>query len=334
MRRRDKADVHMNGLVAAQPLELLFLQRAEQLRLQLQTNVADFIKEQSAAIGKLPTAALLQQSAGECTFLVSEELAFDQPGRNGGTIEPDKCSVSSWTEAMNSARNQLFAGTGLAVQQDSRSRWSDNLDPLKDFAQSGALAHDILEVIFRADVGFEIQALVFQAISRGAESSIRERIVQREGNLRADLGQNVEVFLSKIVGPLAPHGHKPKRSIRGAQGGNRQRSDRFSLQSFENLRPKLVDLSLRPDLSGSGTHLLSFLFGDCTGGNVRKKALAAGKVQDCAFQLVGLFIDEPETGEVICKIFANRRRGGTEEFIDIQLRHNLIIDFEEQSEPI
>src|SRR5580692_7642197 len=115
MRRRDKADVHMNGLVAAQPLELLFLQRAEQLRLQLQTNVTDFIQEHSAAIGKLQTAALLQQSAGECTFLMSEELAFDQPGRNGSTIEPDKRSVSSWTNAMDCARNQFFAGARLAV---------------------------------------------------------------------------------------------------------------------------------------------------------------------------------------------------------------------------
>jgi hypothetical protein len=59
---------------------------------------------------------------------------------------------------------------------------------------------------------------------------------------------------------------------------------------------------MRPDLSGSGTHLLSFPVGDCPGGNVRKKALAAGKIEDCAFQLVGLFIDEPETGEVIRKV--------------------------------
>jgi hypothetical protein len=32
---RDKANVHMKGLVASQPLELLLLQRAQQLWLQL-----------------------------------------------------------------------------------------------------------------------------------------------------------------------------------------------------------------------------------------------------------------------------------------------------------
>src|SRR6202041_4214189 len=124
---------------------------------QIKTNVADFIQEQSAVIGKLETPSLLHQSAGECTFLVAEELAFDQSGRNGGTIEPDKRSLSSWTKAMECARNQFFAGARLAVQQDSRSGWGDNLDLVKDFAQSRALAHDILEVVFRTDFGFKIQ---------------------------------------------------------------------------------------------------------------------------------------------------------------------------------
>src|SRR6267154_5890862 len=235
---------------------------------------------------------------------------------------------------MNRARNQFFPGTRLAAQQDGRSGSADNLDLVQDFAQRGALADDILEVVFRLNFGFEIQALVFQAISRGAESSIRERIVQREGNLRADLGQNVEVFLSKVVGPLAPHGHKPKRSIRGAQGGNRHRSDRFGLQSFENLGPKLVDILLRPDLSSSGTHILNFLIGDFTDRNVGKKALTTGEIENRALELFGVFIDEPETGEVICKVFANRRRGGTEQLINVQLRYNLIVDLEQQSEPI
>src|SRR6202021_1692856 len=105
MGRRDKANIDMNGLVAAQPLEFLFLQRAQQLRLQLQTNVADFIQEQSAVIGKLQTSALLHQSASECTLFVSEQFAFDKPGWNGGAIEPYECSLSSWAEALEGARN-------------------------------------------------------------------------------------------------------------------------------------------------------------------------------------------------------------------------------------
>src|SRR5580704_12211977 len=105
MRRRDKANVNMNGLAASQPLELLFLQRAQQLWLQLLTNVANFIQEQRTAIGNFKTAAFLHQSASERTLLMSEQFAFDKPGWNSSAIETYECSVSSWTEVMNCARN-------------------------------------------------------------------------------------------------------------------------------------------------------------------------------------------------------------------------------------
>src|SRR6202453_2528540 len=154
----------MNGLVATQPLEFLFLQGAQQLWLQLQTNVANFIQEQRATIGNLKTAALLHQGASECALLMAEQFAFDKPGWNSSAIEAYERSVSSWTEIMDCARNQLFPGPRLAVQQDSRSGRGDNLDLVKDFTESGALAYEILEVVFREDFRFEIQALVFQTI--------------------------------------------------------------------------------------------------------------------------------------------------------------------------
>src|SRR3984885_14433591 len=134
----------MNGLVASQPLELLFLQRAQQLWLQIHTYVANFIQEQRAVIGNFKTAAFLHQSAGKRTLLMSEEFAFDKPGWDSRAIETYECSVSPWTEVMDCARNQFLSGPRLAVQQYRRSGWCDNLDLVKDFAQSGALAYEIL----------------------------------------------------------------------------------------------------------------------------------------------------------------------------------------------
>src|SRR6202453_32782 len=156
MGRRDEANVNMNGLVASQPLEFLFLQRPQQLWLQLQTNVVNFIQEQRAAIGNFETAAFLHQSAGERTLLMSEQFAFDKPGWNCSAIQSYERSVSSWTEVMHCARNQFFSGARLPVQQDSRSGWGDNLDLVEDFAQSDALAYEILKIVFRADFRFEI----------------------------------------------------------------------------------------------------------------------------------------------------------------------------------
>src|SRR6266481_7175221 len=306
MRRRDQANVDVDGLIAAQSLELLLLQCAQQLRLQLWADVPDFVEKQSAMIGKLEPSTLLHQGARERALFVSEEFAFDQPGWNGRAIEPYKRPVSSWTVAMNCACNQLFPSARLAAQQNSRSRGGDNLDLVEDFAESGALAHEILEVVFRADFRFEIQALVFQPIPRCAQSSVRERVVERQGNLRADLGQDIEVLLSKLVRPLAAHGNEPKRSVRGPQGSVCQCNDRFSLQPFENRRWKLLDLLLRSDRRRSSAHPLQVVIGEFSG-NIGKKALAAREIETHTFQLIGVFIDEPETGEVIRKVFANRR---------------------------
>ena len=72
---------------------------------------------------------------------MSEQFAFDKPGWNSSAIETYERSVSSWTEVMYCARNQFLPGARLAVQQDSRSGRGDNLDLVKDIAQSGALAY-------------------------------------------------------------------------------------------------------------------------------------------------------------------------------------------------
>src|SRR5207245_2995415 len=119
----------------------------------------------------------------------------------------------------------------------------------------------------------------------------------------------------------------------GPQRSVCQRDDRFSLQPFENRRWKLLDLLLRSDRRRSSAHPLQVVIGEFSG-NIGKKTLAAREIENHTFQLIGVFIDEPGTGEVIRKVFANRRRGGTEQLIDVQLGYNLIVDFEEQLKTI
>src|SRR6185295_4799609 len=76
----DDSDIHLNGSRAAQALELLFLQDAEQLGLQLEWQVADLIQEQRALIRQLESAGGLGERSREGAALVTEQLAFEQPG--------------------------------------------------------------------------------------------------------------------------------------------------------------------------------------------------------------------------------------------------------------
>ncbi len=63
---------------SAHALDLAFLQHAQQLGLHHRRHVADFIQKQRAAMGLFEFADVPRRRAGEGSFLVAEQLGFDQ----------------------------------------------------------------------------------------------------------------------------------------------------------------------------------------------------------------------------------------------------------------
>ena len=72
--RRDHADVDAERLRAADALELAELEHAEQLALDLRSDLADLVEEQRAAVRELEPPLLLLVGAGEGALLVPEQL--------------------------------------------------------------------------------------------------------------------------------------------------------------------------------------------------------------------------------------------------------------------
>ena len=66
----------MMSTSAAQTLELLFLQNAQQLRLQRRWNIPYFIQEKRAFVGEFETANLLRDGAREGTLFVAKEFTL------------------------------------------------------------------------------------------------------------------------------------------------------------------------------------------------------------------------------------------------------------------
>jgi hypothetical protein len=91
--RCHKAYVNPDGLSASQSLKFLLLEHPKQLSLEFKRNVADFVKEKCAAISQLKSSDFLHNGAGKRAFLMPEELAFDQAGRDGSTVQLDDCLV-------------------------------------------------------------------------------------------------------------------------------------------------------------------------------------------------------------------------------------------------
>src|SRR6202030_4654277 len=82
----DQPHVHPDRLRASQALELLILQNAQQLGLQLQRNVSNLVEQQSALIRQFQPAELLAYRSSEGSFFVAEQLAFQQSCGNGGAV--------------------------------------------------------------------------------------------------------------------------------------------------------------------------------------------------------------------------------------------------------
>src|SRR5207302_7465632 len=56
----DQANVYLMSAGAAEALELLFLQNAQQLRLQGRRNITDFVQEKRSLVGQLEAPNLLR----------------------------------------------------------------------------------------------------------------------------------------------------------------------------------------------------------------------------------------------------------------------------------
>ncbi len=87
VRGRDQAHVGLDDFIAAQPLETLLLEHAQQLRLGSGRKVADLVQEQGALMGLLELADPAPVRVGEGAALVAEQLALQQRFRNGRTVD-------------------------------------------------------------------------------------------------------------------------------------------------------------------------------------------------------------------------------------------------------
>ena len=74
VRGADDANVDVQDVVASKPLDSAFLQNAQQLGLQSETEISNFVQKQCRLIRGLDAAAPHGESPRERTFFVSEQF--------------------------------------------------------------------------------------------------------------------------------------------------------------------------------------------------------------------------------------------------------------------
>ena len=118
--RGDDADIRLQHPGAAEPLELAFLQDAQELRLRREAHLADLVEEQHAAGRQLDLARLGLLRAGERAALVAEQLRLEQLLRQRGAVQRDERSLASRRHAVDEPRDHFLARAGLAGHQHGR----------------------------------------------------------------------------------------------------------------------------------------------------------------------------------------------------------------------
>jgi hypothetical protein len=152
----DEAQVDADGAGSSHALELQILEDPQELRLQLGRDLSDFVEEDRPLIGELEAAHPLGDGSGEGPLLVSEQLAFEEPGGDGGAVDLHERSIAPSAQAVNRARHQLLPGAGLALDENRRVGRCDGLDQLENSFELRALADDFLEALLAANLFFQV----------------------------------------------------------------------------------------------------------------------------------------------------------------------------------
>ena len=140
--RRDQPEIGLDRLRPTDPLDLAFLDGAQQLRLQVEPQVADFVEEQRAVRRQLELPELLAVRAGKRSALVAEESAFGELARNRRQVDGDERRLRIPGLAVNQPGEQLLARSALSKDEDRRRQLGDLVHEVDDVARNSARADD------------------------------------------------------------------------------------------------------------------------------------------------------------------------------------------------
>src|SRR4029077_3827551 len=148
----------------------------------------------------------LGNGAGECALLMPEKLAFQQAGRNGGTIQLYKGSLAARTELVDGPRNQILSGAGLAKKENGHILLGNCFHLFQYSFQGDAFSDNVFEPVLCIQLLFEITFFSFLA-SQLFLGSLFFRKIANDATYRfaaADFSRGEHKVYGKLRAVLAP----------------------------------------------------------------------------------------------------------------------------------
>ena len=148
-RGRDDRDIRWLAPGAAEPPHRAVLEHLQELRLDALRQQAHLVQKKGAAVGGLKEAGLGLARVGERPALEAEQLRLEQGLRDGRAVHLHEGAGPSWARLVNGARQEAFARSRLALDEDRRE--ATTLRPmgeepthrLTDGQDAGALAQQL-----------------------------------------------------------------------------------------------------------------------------------------------------------------------------------------------
>src|SRR5207302_238774 len=106
----------------ADALDLAALERAQQLGLEVDRELADLVEKQRAARRRLERTLARDHRAGERALVVTEQLALEELRRDRAAVDHDERAVLALALDVHGLGRDLLAGPGLALDQHRRIR--------------------------------------------------------------------------------------------------------------------------------------------------------------------------------------------------------------------
>ena len=116
------------------------------LGLRRQAHVAYFVEEDGAAVGLLKLADALLDCRGESPFLVAEEFAFDEFGRDGGAVHLHEGRIGAVALLVQQVRHHLLARAVRAGDEHPRFGGCHAVDELTHAFDGGRAAYHLVFV--------------------------------------------------------------------------------------------------------------------------------------------------------------------------------------------
>ena len=117
VRSGNQPHVHVNQLRRPDRPHLTLLNHTQQLDLQQQRHVTDFIQKQRTAPGHLKQSLVVAHRAGKRALDVAEQLGFEQLFGNRRAVHRHKWPRLALARIVDGMRQQLLAGTAVALDQ-------------------------------------------------------------------------------------------------------------------------------------------------------------------------------------------------------------------------